>query len=71
LLLPAEPLPSSLQTDATRNGCKVLHLVPPPECLPSVYLTWLYVIRAPGLSLSIRAYCKRSKTGGGNILEAG
>ena len=33
-------------------------------CLPSVYLMSLLVTKSPRPSLSVFAYCKRSKTGG-------
>ena len=37
--IPANALASTPWTDRTRNGLKFLCQVPPPMCLPSVYLT--------------------------------
>jgi len=37
-------------------------------CLSSSYLTLAHMTRSPGPSPSVFAYCKRSKTGGGNSL---
>ena len=54
---------------STIKGFKILHQAPPPMCLPSVYLMSLHVTKAPRPSLSAFAYCKLSKTRGGNGLE--
>ena len=52
-----------LQTN--RKGFELLHLVPRPVYILSVYLTWLHVTRSYRPSPSIFAYCRQSKTGGG------
>jgi len=62
----------SPRMDITRKGfeipCCGLTWGLSPVCLPSVYLTLPHVTTPPRPSPSVFAYCKRSKTGGGNSL---
>ena len=51
-----------------KKDLKILHRASPPSCLPSCLPDIMHGIFSPKPSPSIFAYCKWSKTGGGNSL---